>query len=253
MRNAVLFTLLGLVTLGASPVKKLVLAYAPKESHTMYLVGAYDRARGWRGPEQLVGAVGTRNYRIYTLNGDQGEVEGGQPREGPAGVEGRLARKLHREALLVNGDRPDLVPITPGDASDPALNAALTTFLRSQGVAISQAEVTQHVKVDLDGDGAAESVACCRHLDVYSDVKKPVDYSLVAVVRGARVVPLMLQTARLQADLPWEHYELLTVANMDGAGPNELAILYHYYEGGGVVVFEGSEEPKVLVRGDWGL
>lgn len=256
MKKLLALTLALTATLSAAaPVRKLVVAYAPKDTLSFKLIAAYDRARGWRGANEVEGAVGTRMYNIVGLAGIMGQVEGSQPRpRGEDGVVGRMPRKLYKDTILLNGDRPDLCQVTTAQSDDDSAQKAVTAFLRSRGVETERTRFFQNLVVDLDGDGKQEGLIVAGQREPYGDQKKPGEYSLVAVIQNGEVSPLQFQSAKEQADSPWEDYEVMLVGNLDGQGTAEIILRYRYYEGGGVIIM-GREKGswKAVGRADWGL
>lgn len=256
MKKTVLITLALAASLqAASPVRKLVLAYAPKDTLNFNLVASYDRVRGWQGASEVEGRVGTRMYNIYSLMGMLGQVEGSQPRpRGEEGVVGRLPRKLYRDSLLINGDQPDMCKVTTLNGDDHSSQEAVLAFLQAKGVEVDQVKLFQNLVVDLDEDQQPERLVAAGQRDPYGEQKKKDEYSLLAVISGGQVVPLVFQSATAEASSPWEDYEVLGAGNLDGQGPAEIVARYSYYEGGGVIVYgrEGTDW-KPVARSDWGL
>ncbi|GMU51278.1 MAG: hypothetical protein AMXMBFR33_04240 [Candidatus Xenobia bacterium] len=257
MKRTLLFLLLALTTTlqAAAPVRRLVVGFAPRDTFDFNLVAGFDRGRGWRDADTIMGMVGTRQYTICTLTGNLGTVEGSQPRvRGENGVQGRLTRKLYRDAVLLNGDMPDLAPVKETDSQDPVAHQAVAAFLSGQGVQVQKPTLSQNLRVDLDADGQAEYLVAATHRDPYGPDKKPDEYSLLAIVKNGQVTPLFFQSQKVQPDLPWEDQQVLLVANLDGQGGPEIVSRYEYYEGGGVVIMGQVQGAwKDVARTDWGL
>ncbi len=256
MKRTLLLTAALTATLSAAaPVHKMVLAYAPKDSLNFKLVGAFDRGHGWRGAEQVGAEVGTRMYNIYALGANLGQIEGSQPRpRGEDGLVGRLPRKLYRDSILINGDLPDLPKTTAAPSEDEVAPAAVKAFLQSKGVEVKSLKFFQNLIVDLDEDGKMERVIVAGQREPYGEQKQPNEFSVVGVIRDGVFAPLEFQSASEQASLPWEDYEVMLIANLDGKNAAEIVEHYSYYEGGGVMVLgqEGGTW-KVVARGDWGV
>ncbi len=257
MKRTLLLLLLALTTTlqAAAPVRRLVVGFAPKDTFDFNLVAGFDRGRGWRDADTIMGMVGTRQYTICTLTGNLGTVEGTQPRvRGENGVQGRLTRKLYRDAVLLNGDMPDLARVKETDSQDPIAHKAVAAFLSGQGVQVEKPTLSQNLRVDLDSDGQAEYLVAAAHRDPYGPDKKPDEYSLLALIKNGQVTPLFFQSQKVQPDLPWEDQQILLVANLDGQGGPEIVIRYEYYEGGGVVIMGQIQNNwKDVARTDWGL
>ncbi len=257
MKRTLLLTAALTATLSAAaPVHKMVLAYAPKDTLSFNLIGAFDRGHGWRGAEQVGAEVGTRMYTIYALGSNLGQIEGSQPRpRGEDGLVGRLPRKLYRDSILINGDLPDLCKTTSAPSDDEVAPSAVRAFLQGKGVEVKSLKLFQNLSVDLDEDGQAERVVVAGQREPYSDEKQPNEFSVVGVIRDGVFAPLEFQSATEQASLPWEDYEVMLIAHLDGKGPAEIVVHYSYYEGGGVMVMgqDAAGAWKVVARGDWGV
>lgn len=256
MKKTLLLTLVLSASLqAAAPVRNLVVAYAPRDTLDFKLVAAYERSFGWRNATEVEGKVGTKIYNIYALGANLGQVEGSQPRpRGEDGVVGRLPRKLYRDSILIAGDFPDICKMTAAPSGDDSAQKAVAAFLQSHGVEVAQVKLHQNLVVDLNGDGTPERLVVAGQREPYSDLRKPGEYSLAAVIQDGQLTPLEFQSAREQADTPWEDYVIMLAGHLDGKGPAEVILRYEYYEGGGVLIL-GQEAGawKVMTRSDWGV
>lgn len=256
MKKTLLLTLALSTSLqAAAPVRNLVIAFAPRDTLNFKLVAAYERAHGWRNATEVEGKVGTKMYTIYALGSNLGQVEGSQPRpRGEDGVVGRLPRKLYRDSILIAGDRPDICKMTTAQSGDDSAQKAVLAFLKSRGVEATSVKLHQNLAVDLNGDGQPERLVVAGQREPYSDLRKPGEYSLAAVIQDGQLVPLEFQSAKEQADSPWEDYEVMLAAHLDGQGPAEIVLRYEYYEGGGVLIMgQDGGTWKVITRADWGV
>src|SRR5437868_4204001 len=103
---------------------------------------------------------GGERYRLYTLKGPAGEVVGTKPKEGETPCNGAQEIKLSpdaNEGYAVRGSW-NAMPRIPQmlSVNEPVYRQVINGILRKHGFARPKVNITQVLKVDLDGDGVDE-------------------------------------------------------------------------------------------------
>jgi hypothetical protein len=200
---------------------------------------------------------GGEKYRFYTLTARAGESIGAQPK--PLAeycsdtMEVDLAPKPAEGVALAIGGEWNALPRTPQvlGNDEQAYRAAVADILRSKRFRRPRINVTQVLRVDMDGDGVEEVLLSASHLkDGLVSATGPMavrpkagDYSFVflrKLVRG-RVQNIIVDGEFypfIKEDTgPPSQYIVSAVADVDGDGMMEVIVRSDYYEGGASTVY----------------
>jgi len=245
----------------------------------VFVAGSYDPKAGWQRDEKSKAwfASGT-NFTVFNQQTRLGELilkkvevadgVGGYYADTTAKLPERKVDKNVRTAsansllALSGAERP--MPRVPREQS---LTTALyrrsaAGLLRKGGLKLDQAKLTQHWRVDLNGDGVEEVLmtAHSRKEMGHEPSAKRGDYALAAiryVVKGkVRTETLALDAYTRdhnEGALAAARFELMGCYDIDGDGRMEIALSTGYYEGFGLAVFkfDGKSVRPVLEAG-WG-
>lgn len=136
----------------------------------------------------------------------------------------------------------------------------IASLLRSKGLSVSKPRLTQHLRVDLNGDKVDEVVLCAHSNDTLGTVPgaKAGDYAVAALrflSRGTvKTVPLTISIHRKNVEFDAsERFDVIAVADINGDGKMEIALHRRYYEGESldIITFDGNNVRHVL-SGSWG-
>lgn len=245
----------------------------------VWVAGAYDPKSGWLEDEKSKARFtsGTRfsvyNRRAKVADLTIKKVEVGDGVGGYyAPATGKVAdSKINRSFHTMNGQtllalsgaaRPLPRPPREQSLAAPLYRHAVAQLLRNKGLRTSQAKLTQHWRIDLNGDGVEEVLLAAHSRDVMGKEPRALkgDYAIVAlrfVDKGkVKTVPLAVDAytrARLDGALAAARFGLLGCYDIDGDGRMEIALSTGYYEGFGVAIFkfDGKNAKPVLAAG-WG-
>jgi hypothetical protein len=229
-------------------------------SWSLLLGGTLDGK--WAKPAVMGRAIkGGERYRLYSLTRSLGEGVGGKatPSEvdDALNVEIKPQQDAAKHVLAVGGDW-NALPRVPRVESNsvPDRVGAVRSALRSHGIRNPRVNVTQTLRVDLEGDGQDEVlISATTPNRNYVDVRygpKTGDYSLVLLRKIGKggVVDTLLDGEfypRARKDAAPNVYHVAGVLDVNGDGVMEVIVDYHYYEGGGVDVYsvQGGKARKV--------
>jgi hypothetical protein len=209
---------------------------------------------------------GGERYRLYTLTKATGEVTGsgasadGEPCDGTRVV--NLSPKPE-EGIAVGGSW-NALPRAPRmlRTNDPAYRQIVTNLLRRRGFVRPKINITQVLRVDLDGDGVEEALVSATHLagGLGSAEKsmaihgQPGDYSFVLlrkIVRGKVQDKLLVEHFYPRKirypETPYQH-KVAAVLDLNGDGKMEVIVHGAYYEGSWSTVFrlDGNKVENVF-------
>jgi hypothetical protein len=247
------------VLLGSLPYVATILAQDVHPSVDVSegcLLGGVQKGK-WLEAETLSPLLkGGERYRLYALTKAAGKAVGAKPNSAgePCNetVEISLTPKPERGIIAVGGNW-NAQPRVPRSLStnDPAYRQAALGILRRRGFRRPKINITQVLRVDLDGDGIEEALVSATHLAEGISVNggpmaihgKPGDYSFVLLRR--------LIKGKVRDDLLVEHfyprtletpptpyqYDVGGVLDLNGDGRMEVIIHGGYYEGSWSTVF----------------
>jgi hypothetical protein len=208
----------------------------------------------WLEAEAITPLIqGGESYRLYTLKGPAGKLVGAKvdPTGDPCGRSSNIAfEPKPAEGFAVDG-RLNAMPRIPKimSAGDPAYMQVVAGILRSHGIRRPLVNITQLLRIDLDGDGAEEVLMSATHLaegigSASSQMavrSKPGDYSVVflrKMVKG-RVQNIILSEdyhLRSNDSTPFQ-FRIAAVLDVNGDGKMEVIVHGDYYEGGGSTLY----------------
>ncbi len=205
---------------------------------------------------------GGETYRLYSLTAALGTGRGSAPKSVGAPCEDTQEIEITAvpgaAAVAVGGAwNPQPRPVRSESINQEVYREAAATILRAQGIANPQVELTQVLRVDLDGDGETEVLVTATH---YKDGQGPSaaagDYSVVFL---RKVVAGTVQTVILDGDYypkaiefgASQTYIVRGVLDLNGDGVLEVLVNGSYYEGSGTLVYEikGTHVEEVLSCG----
>jgi hypothetical protein len=236
---------------------------------TGYLLGASAGGQ-WLKPEAAAGLIpGGETYRLYTLTGEAGNSVGGKPAKGEAGpCSDTLFVTLTpypavRGSLVAVGGPWNAMPrrLKLASPETQAYKDAAAELLRRKGIDNPNVNLTQVIRVDLDGDGedevlvSATNYARFTHGGLTPDARAG-DYSLVflrRVVQGKVVTRIITGEYYPKAKKfsgPTEH-RIIGVLDLNGDGILEIVLSGRYYEGEWVEAYrvQGAKIIKLFSMG----
>ena len=250
-----------------------IVAFSDFWSHnkpTGYLLGGSAGGQ-WLKPEAAAGLIpGGENYRLYTLTGEVGASVGSKPAKGEEGpcshtwyVTLSPLPAGHRSLVAVAGPwnaMPRALKIT--STEQQVYKEAAAEILKTQGIANPNVNLTQVIRVDLDGDGVEEVLVSAAN---YARFKpggrltpnaRAGDYSLVflrKVVQGkvvTRIITGEYYPKAKEFNAPSEHL-VIGVLDLNGDGILEIVLSGHHYEGEWVDAYrvDGTKIIKLFSMG----
>jgi len=245
----------------------------------IFVAGAYNAQGGWQEDEKAreLFTAGTR-FSVYNRRAKVGNLttKKVEAADGVGGYYAETTAKLPNsradrdvnsfssESMLALSGVARPMPRLPREQSLTAslYRRAAAQLLRKKGLKLSQARLTQHWRLDLNGDKIEEVLLTAHSRDVMG--KEPRankgDYALAAlrlVDRGkVRTVPLEVDAYTSDAHggaVAAARFSLMGCYDIDGDGRMEIALSTGYYEGFGVIIFkfDGKNVAPVLSAG-WG-
>jgi hypothetical protein len=185
-----------------------------------------------------------------------GTVTGGKPETYGEPCEDVMTMKFtpeSKDAIAVGGDW-NAQPRVPrlGSTKDPAYRQVVAGFLRQKGFVRPKINLTQVIRIDLDGDGTEEVIVSANHLAGglgsadrgMAFRAQPGDYSLVFVrklVRGkVQNIVLTEEYFPKKSSEPWgppNKHDVAAILDLNGDGRMEIILHGAYYEGSWSTVF----------------
>lgn len=247
---------------------RLVGEVYPDRKPTLWLGGAYFPGKGYRTDVQSKWALypGVK-WQLFGLNGagPQLSSERGEKNDVPVGYIAQLRGDVAGQTTMiaVSNASPDDQPRRPQmqSLSQETYQRVAAGLLRSKGLNIQRAKLTQLMRIDLNGDGIEEVLMAARSRPEYGRTpqEKKGDYSLLAIryldrgVVRARILDYNISSRSLTFSAPGYH-EVMACVDIDGDGPMEIVGANGYYEGNGFEVwkFDGKTTKSVMFAG-WGV
>ncbi|MDT4897645.1 MAG: hypothetical protein QOH25_2722 [Acidobacteriota bacterium] len=210
---------------------------------------------------------GGERYRLYTLTKALGETTGANPNSAgePCNETKEVAFSPKVEDGIAVGGQWNALPRVPRALStkDPAYRQVVANILRRHGFVRPKINITQILRIDLDGDGIEEVLVSATHLAGGLSVNggpmavqaKPGDYTLVflrKLVKGKAQDIILVEAYYPRAtEEPWsppEQNSVAAVLDLNGDGKMEIIVHGMYYEGSSSSVFrlDGNKVENVF-------
>ena len=215
---------------------------------SFYLLGGTENGE-WLHPETVVPHLsGGEVYQLYDVDGSSGSTEGKEPlRDQVCPLYWVATDSGFQDGLTVGvtgswNVTPRLAQEIPTD--NPTYIEALDDWLVGQNIPEPVVEISQILRVDLEGDGTDEVLISASHfIEPTGHNVADGDYSLVimrkvvgdAVVTIPVVADYYYQDVELQ--FPLTYNEILT-ADLNNDGVLEVVVGIERWEGSGVNVYE---------------
>ncbi|HEY0379124.1 MAG TPA: hypothetical protein VGC87_19565 [Pyrinomonadaceae bacterium] len=212
---------------------------------------------------------GGERYRLYTLTKTIGDIVGEKPKsEGePCTDTQHVKFTVETEPGVAVGGDWNAMPRVPQmmSTNDPVYRQLVAGILRRHGFARPKVNITQVIRIDLDGDGKEEVLLSATHLagglggaDRGMAIHaQPGDYSFVLlrrIVKGrVRDIPLVEEYFPRRRSEPWtpNQHKVAAVLDLNGDGRMEVVLHGAYYEGSwsSVVRLDGDDVVDVFSCG----
>ncbi len=208
---------------------------------------------------------GGERYRLYTSTGSAGEASGAKPESSGAPCEETQVINFTpetKEGIAVGGDwnaQPRVAQAL--NVNNPEYRQVVTGILRKHGIPRPKINITQILRVDLEGDGTEEVLISATYLaggigSADSGMAFRVargDYSFVVLrkIVNGKVRDLALAEEyypRKMANAIPTKYKVAGLLDLNGDGKMEVIIHMDYYEGSSSSVFriDGSKATNVF-------
>lgn len=212
-----------------------------------YLLGGTENGE-WLSPETVIPHLTNETYQVFGMNGPTGAAKGKQP------VFEEFCRMYRVEtdsypfgglAVGVTGSWnviPRVAEELPTDT--PVYVDEVTNWLKKKGLSEPVVEISQILRVDIEGDGTDEVLISASHfVEPTGHAVEHGDYSMVLM---RKVVGDSVETVSILADYYDQEYPLqfpLTFArtfpaDLDNDGVLEVLVGVERWEGSGIIVFE---------------
>ncbi|HEY6070841.1 MAG TPA: FG-GAP repeat protein, partial [Chthoniobacterales bacterium] len=155
-------------------------------------------------------------------------------------------KKLKDGAIAFSGKNP--LPRKPQavDVKDKKYVDSVREFLSEHGLKDPVVQITQAVKIDIDGSGEEEVVISATHYkngDEIPDESAPNTYSFVMLARFSQgKTEKQLVDGEFYPDakseMPANKFEIAAVLDLNGDGKIDVVVRSRYYEGDEVSVYE---------------
>lgn len=259
-------------TPAAKPIAKKTLAKSPAivgliHEDAVWVVGAFDPLRGWRNDTQSKSLFASgQTLKVFDAQRQIGSTTIGAVQSGEE-VGGWLAKSSKpfdsENPLIAIGAKHNLMPRKPRPQvlNNPLYQGVVANVLKLEGVNVARPRLTQHVRVDLNGDGTEEVLLVAHSRDEMGRTPRTVrnDYSMAVLrcVVGGKSKTILLDSDVYKTGQQFtasQRFVLAGCYDLDGDGTLEIAIWSGYYEGDSVQIykFDGKTARRVLTAG-WGV
>jgi len=211
-----------------------------------FLLGGTENS-AWLSPETVALNLSNETYRIFGLNGPTGSADGEEP------VLDQICQLYQVDTDLVPQDElsvgvtgnwdvtPRLVEEFPTDTATYV--DELTNWLREKGFPKPVVDISQILRVDIEGDGSDEVLISASHF--VEPTRHDVEFGDYSLVLMRKVVGDSVETIPIVADYYREvatqfplTYAYTFPADLNGDGVLEVLVGVERWEGSGVIAFE---------------
>ncbi len=227
-----------------------------------YLIGGSANGAWLPAGEVAPMLRGGERYRHYGEEGALGEGDGsapvsqGDPCPDTMLVEMQMPEGISFVSVAGGWNALPRIPKYT-DVNQRAYRKAAAAFLKGHGIADPEVELSQVIRIDLDGDGTDEVlVSGTRQVSDSPGGVRPGDYSFVFL---RKLVGGKVRTVPVVTDIhpdPKPHsfsyrLDVVTVLDLNGDGTMEIVTSSEYYEGVAVAVLtvDGLDVKQVLIEG----
>jgi hypothetical protein len=195
---------------------------------------------------------GGTTYRLYTLARSLGEREGGAAEPPSETCSNPIVHivdspRVDEDVIGVNGDR-NALPRTPSVQStrQPAYRNVIAQWVEAHGIADPLVNITQILRVDLEGDNVDEVLIAANLLRGVGTSARAGDYAVVLLrsVAGGevRTVPLVQEyyPAGCIAECTPATHRVAAVLDVSGDGLMEVVLAWQDYEGRGKAIYRAE-------------
>lgn len=204
----------------------------------------------WTGPGPLAPRLQSgERYRLYSLTRALGIATGGKPEPGGVPCPDEPSLSLHPNPsgtiIGIGGSWNALPrPVRREDIHQLVYQRAARAILDNTGLRRARVNITQILRVDLDGDGQEEVLICASNPTHQGTPQaKRGDYSFVALhkVVGGKVKTVLLEQEFHVKDCPQcvpSTFHIVGVWDVNGDGRMEVVTGGQYYEGEWETIYE---------------
>ena len=225
---------------------------------SFYLLGGTENGE-WLGPETVVPHLSDEEtYQLYSLDGPEGSANGMQPiRDNICPVYWVTSSSDSQGGLEVGvtGTWDVTLRLAQEIPTDhPTYVEALENWLVAQNIPEPVVEISQILRVDIEGDGTEEVFINASHfVELTGHSVEYGDYSLVVMrkVMGNSVVtvPIVADYYYQEVEIQFPYtYVPIFPADLNNDGVLEILVGVERWEGSGVIVYEvdGTNVRKVF-------
>jgi hypothetical protein len=253
----------------ALPLASLLAAHTasePQATHPPYpivdareaiLFGAVDDSRWLDAPSAAAAVQDGMTYELYTLTRRIGERRGGKagpPRETCSNATVTIADVPRGEQdVIAVGGGWNAMPRVPRAQSrqQPVYLDFVAQWLRGRAMTDTRANITQLIRVDLDGDRAEEVLISANVLRGAGTSARAGDYGVVLLRRIAagdvQIIPLAEEyyPTGCTADCAPARHHVAALLDVNGDGVMEVVLAWENYEGRGKTIYRWDGEKMV--------
>ncbi len=219
-----------------------------------FVIGGFSGGK-WLDSEKAGKAIKPgASFRLFTLKGAKGKVTAKNVApEADVCTDvwvAELDTMIDDDAIGVSAAwNPMPRPVKSADTNQDAYVKAVTDILTAQGIKKPVVKITQHLRVDLDGDGEEEVlIAATRYPNAEGEGSAPMaatagSYSFVALRRvidgrvDTQIIGGEFYPKTMDFNAP-NVYHVGGVLDLDGDGRMEIIMDSQYYEGGDTTVWK---------------
>ena len=260
---ALAFILHGVTVANPQGTQNAQSAYPVADSSAVCFLGAASGTRWLNAATAVRTMRGGERYRIYSLTGQVGEATGTRPESMgvpcPETLQPDMTPELPEGTIAIGGSWNAMprVPRAVG-ASDPTYQGVIADILRRNRIPRPQVNITQVLRIDLEGDGTEEVlITATRYAEGQSLPRiRAGDYSLIVLrklVNGqVQNIVVTGEYHRRNASFAAPNtYTVTGVADANGDGAMEIFVHGRYYEGAWTTVYRlnGNRVAEALTCG----